>query len=85
VFVLTAAPLVRADHPWLLPTPWSEVTPWLPHGAALEAAGQVAGYGGAGTARPVAVLLAWVVVSLVTLAISRRERRRAGVLLNQPA
>lgn len=79
VFVVTAVPLARAEHPLLLPPLWGAVTPWLPHGAGLDAARQVAWFDGAGTTRSVVVLLAWVGVSLVVLAASRRERRRAGV------
>lgn len=80
VFVVTAAPLARIEHLLLLPEPWSTVSTWLPHGAALEAARQVAWFGGAGATRPVAVLVYWLLVSLVVLAVARSERRRAGVI-----
>jgi len=80
VFVVTAAPLARVEHPLMLPAPWGPVTPWLPHGAGLDAARQVAWFGGAGAARPIAVLVSWLVVSCVVLAVARRERRRAGVV-----
>jgi hypothetical protein len=77
--LVSAAPLARVEHPLLLPTPWVQLTPWLPHGAALDAARQIAWFDGAGTPRPVLVLIAWLAVSCVVLAVSRRERRRAGV------
>ena len=80
VFVAMAAPLARIEHPLLLPGPWSVVTPWLPHGAGLDAARQVAWFDGAGAARPVAVLTSWLVVSCIVLMVARRERRRAGVV-----
>ncbi|MET0447047.1 MAG: hypothetical protein ABW004_01520 [Aeromicrobium sp.] len=79
VFVLTAAPLARVEHPLLLPPLWGAVTPWLPHGACLDAARQVAWFDGTGTLGPVVVLVAWIAVSCVVLAAARRERRRAGV------
>ncbi|MBD8608271.1 hypothetical protein IFT73_15545 [Aeromicrobium sp. CFBP 8757] len=75
----TAAPLVRVDHALLLAEPWRTVTPWLPHGAALDAVREIAYFGGAGALRPVAVLVAWTVVSYVVLVVARRERLRAGV------
>lgn len=79
-FVVTAAPLARVQHPLLLPDPWGAVTPWLPHGAGLDVARQVAFLDGPGPVRPWLVLVAWVLVSCVVLAIARRERRRAGVV-----
>jgi hypothetical protein len=75
----TAAPLVRVDHALLLADPWRSVTPWLPHGAALDAVREVAFFGGAGLLRPVTVLLAWTLVSYAVLVVARRERLRAGV------
>lgn len=79
VFVVSAVPLARVEHPLLLPTPWAQVTPWLPHGAGLDAARQVAWFAGAEVARPFLVLAGWVVVSCAVLAVARRERRLAGV------
>jgi hypothetical protein len=79
VFIVSAAPLVRIEHPLLLPAPWGGMTPWLPHGAGLDAARQIAWFGGDGAARPLTVLGAWLAVSCVVLAVARRERRRAGV------
>ncbi len=75
----TAAPLVRVDHALLLAEPWRSVTPWLPHGAALDAVRDVAFFGGVALLRPVTVLLAWTLVSYAVLVVARRERRRAGV------
>ncbi|MCL3818524.1 hypothetical protein [Aeromicrobium wangtongii] len=85
VFSVSAAPLARIEHPLLLPAPWGQVTPWLPHGAGLDAARQVAWFDGAAFARPLAVLAAWLVVSCIALAVARRERRRAGVQWRSPA
>lgn len=85
VFVVSAAPLARVEHPLLLPAVWNEITPWLPHGACLNAARQVAWYGGAGVARPLLVLLAWIMASCAVLVVARRERRRAGVDLRSRA
>ncbi len=75
-FVLTASPLVRLVDPLVLPSVWSSVTPFLPHGAALDAATRLAFFGGHGTLRPGAVLMAWVALSLLVVATSRREIRR---------
>lgn len=80
VFVVSALPLARVEHPLLLPTPWREITPWLPHGAALDAARQIAWYDGVGAAQPLVVLASWVVISCLVLAVARRERLRAGVV-----
>lgn len=73
LFVLAAAPLIRLGHPLLLPQPWSVITPWLPHGAALEA-GRAAAYFGGSVARPFLVLTAWSLLAVVVLADARRER-----------
>jgi hypothetical protein len=85
VLVISAAPLARVEHPLLLPAPWGAVTPWLPHGAGLDAARHLALLDGTGAVRPVVVLVAWIVVSCVALAVARRERRRAGVSWRSPA
>jgi hypothetical protein len=84
VFVVSAAPLARVGHPLLLPPLWGAITPWLPHGACLEAARQVAWFDGTGVTRPLTVLLGWIAVSCVALAVARRERRRAGVHWRDP-
>lgn len=80
VFVVSAAPLARVEHPMLLPAPWSEIVPWLPHGASLDAARQVGWYDGSAAAQPVVVLVVWLAVSCLVLAVARRERLRAGVV-----
>lgn len=79
--VATGAPLLGADRADLLAQPWRSVTPWLPHGAALDAARDIAFFGGPSSVdvRPVLVLAAWTVVSWVVVVVARRERRRAGV------
>ncbi len=76
VFVLTATPLARTVDPFMLPTVWSSVTPFLPHGAALDVATRLAFFGGHGILRPGGVLVAWVGLSLLVVGLSRREQRR---------
>jgi hypothetical protein len=73
LFVISAAPLVRLTSPLLLPAPWATITPWLPHGASL-AAGRGQAYFGGPDVRPLLVLTVWVAVSVMTMAIARRER-----------
>ncbi|MCW2750767.1 MAG: hypothetical protein JWR83_1877 [Aeromicrobium sp.] len=73
LFVISGAPLVRLISPLMLPAPWATVTPWLPHGASL-AAGSGQAYFGGPDVRPLLVLAVWVVVSVMTMGIARRER-----------
>lgn len=73
LFVLTGAPLARLVHPLMLPEPWSMITSWLPHGAAIEAGRSQAYFGGM-TVRPVLILVVWSLVSILTLAVARYER-----------
>lgn len=75
--VLTAAPLVGGVHPLMLPQPWSTITPWLPHGAVLEAGTNLAYFGGGQLVRPLLILGVWTALSLLTTAVARRERRKA--------
>lgn len=82
--VLTAAPLARLVHPLMLPQPWAAITPWLPHGAALEAGASHAYFGGDQVVRPLLILAAWTVLSLLTMVVARRERRR-DVVRSTPA
>lgn len=79
VAVATAAPLLRVDRIDLMAPPWRSVTPWLPHGAALDAFRQVAFFDASAVARPLVVLGAWSLVSVAVLVVARRERARAGV------
>ena len=76
VLVLSAAPLVTLVDPLLLPEPWTTITPWLPHGAALDAATNVAYFGGGQVVRPLLVLGVWSVISLMMTAVARLERSR---------
>jgi hypothetical protein len=76
VLVLAAAPLVTLVHPLLLPEPWATITPWLPHGAALEAGTSLGYFGGEQVLRPSLVLVAWSVISVIPNVASRREPRR---------
>ncbi|AWB93870.1 hypothetical protein C3E78_17545 [Aeromicrobium chenweiae] len=78
VLVLAAAPLVTAAHPLLLPQPWAAITPWLPHGAALAAGTSQAYFGADQVVRPLAVLVAWSVLAVLTSIVARRERLRAA-------
>lgn len=80
VLVIAGAPLLRVGHPLLLPTPWGDLVGWLPLGAALRAGAQIAFFDSAAVVQPLTVLVAWLLVSLVALAVARRERRRAGVV-----
>lgn len=73
VLVLSAAPMARSTSTTMLAGPWSTITPWLPHGAALDAARAHAYFGGADP-RPLLVLAAWSVLAVLTLVVSRRER-----------
>lgn len=78
MLVLSAAPMARLASPLMLPDPWSTITPWLPHGAALDAARDQAYFGGS-DAQSLQVLVAWSVLAVVTLLVSRRERPRVAV------
>ncbi len=77
LFVLTSAPLIRASHPLMLPGPWAEITPWLPHGAALDIAMHLAHFDGPGSPRSWALLTAYTAVSLFALALIDREVGRS--------
>ncbi|KQY58183.1 hypothetical protein ASD11_00485 [Aeromicrobium sp. Root495] len=81
LFVLSAGPLLTGAATEMLPDPWSGLTPYLLHGGALDAAdGLVLGLHHRGL-HGAAVLLVWVVGSVLTLTVARRERQRAGVEL----
>lgn len=81
VLVLAAAPLVTLVHPLLLPEPWATITPWLPHGAALEAGTSLAYFGGDQVLRPSLVLVAWSAISIITNVASRRELQRESIAI----
>ena len=74
LFVLLAGPLFALDDPQLLPWPWSAVTPWTLHGAALEVANHVVHFDAAPVLRAICVLAAWIGLPLLTMAVARRER-----------
>jgi hypothetical protein len=76
LFLLLAAPLFALDDPRLLPWPWSPVTPWTLHGSALGVAERIIHFDAAPVLRHLCTLLAWIVLPLLTLALSRRERTR---------
>jgi hypothetical protein len=78
LFVLAAAPLVRLTHPLLLPEPWATITPWLPHGAALDA-GTAQAYFGGPELRSLLIAIVWTVLSILTMVVARRERARKSV------
>jgi hypothetical protein len=69
-FVL-AAPLLIGISPYLLPEPWTTITPWLPAGAAMEALEDVAFHDGYGAARPVLVLAGAGVLAVLALLLAR--------------
>lgn len=75
VLVLSAAWMTRFASPLMLPEPWATITPWLPAGAALDAARAEAYFGG-GLAQPLQVLAAWSVLAMLVLGVARRERER---------
>ncbi|GAA1746170.1 hypothetical protein [Aeromicrobium alkaliterrae] len=77
VFLLTTAPLIRATHPLLLASPWREVTPWLPHGAAADLTSDVLLFGSAGDPRSWTLLLGYVALAFLTLALVRSEAPEA--------
>ncbi|WP_332665840.1 hypothetical protein [Aeromicrobium sp.] len=84
LFVLAAAPLVRLTHPLLLPEPWATITPWLPHGAALDA-GTAQAYFGGPELRSLLIAIVWTMLSILTMIVARRERaRRFGAAPRQP-
>lgn len=77
LLVLSAAPMARLVSPWMLSEPWSSITPWLPHGAALEV-GRAQAYFGGPDLRALLVLVVWNAWAVLTLVISRRERDRGS-------
>lgn len=79
VLVLSAAPMAWFVSPWMLPEPWATIAPWLPPGAALDAARAEAYFGGAGS-QPLRVLAAWTVLAIFVLGSARRERARDSVI-----
>ncbi|MFY0407991.1 hypothetical protein [Solicola sp. PLA-1-18] len=85
LLVLAAAPVVVAGSPLLPAEPWATVTPWLPYGAGLAAATSAAWFDDAGALRPLLVLAAWTGLSVLTLVVARRERRRDEAEVSQPA
>lgn len=62
-----------AAAPELLPTAWGVVGPWLPPGAMVEALRAATFFDGAHAARPVLVLVGWVVVLGALTLVGRRE------------
>lgn len=78
VLVLSAAPMARLVSPWMLPEPWATIAPWLPPGAALDAARAEAYFGGS-PYQPVEVLAAWSVLAVFVLGAARRERARDAI------
>lgn len=74
LFLVTAAPLVRATHPLLLTGVWRDITPWLPHGAVLDVTVHLAHFDGLGSPRSWALLLGYVLVSWLTLTLSDRAQ-----------
>lgn len=73
LLVLSAAPMAQLTSPLMLSGPWSSITPWLPHGAALDAARAQAYFGGADL-RSLLTLAAWSALAVLTLVVSRHER-----------
>ncbi len=74
LFLVTAAPLVRATDPLLLPGVWGDVTSWLPHGAVLDVTVHLSHFDGLGSPRSWALLLGYVLVSWLALTLSDRAQ-----------
>lgn len=70
VLVLLSAPLFSGHDPRLLPTPWRQVVPWTPHGAASDLASAFTWYDGQDVARPLLVLGCYLLVGLVAWAVA---------------
>ncbi|WP_148616305.1 hypothetical protein [Nocardioides rubriscoriae] len=69
-----AAPLLLATDAGTLPAPWSALFPWTVGGSALSLVRQDVFFGGGAGLRPVAVLVSWALLALLTLTAARRER-----------
>lgn len=83
LFVLAAAPLVSLTHPLLLPEPWATITPWLPHGAALDA-GTAQAYFDGPEIRSLLIAVVWTMLSILTMIVARRERARKSDASGKP-
>ena len=79
VFLMLAVPDYIATHTLLLPQPWPTVDPWVPHSAATSALVSIVYFGGSAALRPLLVLVAWSVLSIGVMALSRHERALATV------
>lgn len=77
LFVVLGTPLLLRIDPRLLPPPWAELSGHTPSGAIVDALSAAVLFDGTGLRAPLLQLLAWLLVALVILLVSRRERGRA--------
>jgi hypothetical protein len=76
--VFLAAPLFIGRDPRLLPSPWRQVAPWTPHGAALELASSLVWFGGRDAVRPLLALAGLLLVGLAAWAGARPRGPRSA-------
>lgn len=74
VLVGLSTPLLTFTEPSTLPSPWAELAPWTPHGAAFRLARQHVFFGVHADIRSWAVLLAWSSIAVVALVGARWVR-----------
>lgn len=67
-------PLLALTDPDGLPSPWPDVVPWTVPGAALALTRADVFFDTSAGARPVAVLVSWVLLALLTLGAAVRDR-----------
>lgn len=67
-------PLLALTDPSGLPSPWPDVVPWTVPGAALALTRADVFFDTSAGARPVAVLVSWLLLALATLGAAVRER-----------
>ncbi|MFB9312750.1 hypothetical protein [Nocardioides plantarum] len=68
------APLLALTDPAGLPSPWPDIVPWTVPGAALSLTRADVFFGTSVGVRPVAVLLSWLVLALLTLGAAVVDR-----------
>jgi hypothetical protein len=85
LFLVVATSLLTRTNAYLLPQPWRALMPWTAPGALLDEVTRLASFGPSGTRRSLLVLVAWLVLGVVTLLVSRRVRGRYGVDLDGEA
>jgi hypothetical protein len=74
----TVVPVLALTDPSGLPSPWSDVVPWTVPGAALALTRADVFFDASAGARPVAVLVSWLVLALLTLGAAVAGRPAGG-------